>query len=335
MVGRHRSTVGQLRYRGGQASLGALVAAVLVVVLLCLGHAFSHDRTESHPTGLRAEAGDEVPTGPLAQQRVVMLPPPGGDPLHRTETAWVRIYGDFANRFVEVILGNRRVISGWGRHLEIVNWDGTDGFGVGVESVPEDSGFGSGPLETDMNGDGVPEVVIAENTLGAHCCVLLHICQLWPVVRVQTIDGGDFGIAVVQKDGDRALEIHAHDPGFTSVHGSYAQGCAVPGVVLKFDGAAWTPSAPLTREPLAEFSGLEWPAPDSTSPWDQEIWPWFPGLMDLIYAGHAAEAWKALDAMWPSHPSWAPQVRSEVIQLLKRSEFWPLLVELNGPALDP
>ena len=57
-------------------------------------------------------------------------------------------------------------------------------------------------------------------------------------------------------------------------------------------------------------------------------------LLDLIYGGHAAEAWPLLQAAWPGDAASMREFRGKLLGRLRQSPAWPALRELNGASLD-
>lgn len=196
------------------------------------------------------------------------------------------------------------------------------------------------PLDTDVTGDGVPEVLLSEWTGGAHCCFNLYICEVVPEVRVQCIPLAHGGAQFVQADQDPALELVVPDWTLANWETSFAQSPA-PHMVLKFDGDGWKPCAALMRQPspdVPEASELaaRWKrfvAPQGSPSDPVEVAPWGP-LLDLIYTGHADQAWRLLEVAWPGDQAGRRRFRSGLLHELRHSPAWAALCALNGEALE-
>jgi hypothetical protein len=112
-----------------------------------------------------------------------------------------------------------------------------------------------------------------------------------------------------------------------------------PEIVLKHDGWEWKPCASLMRKAAPQIPSTETVA-SIWRQWDRPATerahvavPWKP-LLDLIYTGHAVEAWKLLDAAWPGDMQGKAAFRRDFLTQLRRSPAWQALLEMNGPVLD-
>ena len=257
----------------------------------------------------------------------------------------VRTYQSDEEGAFEVIVDGRRLVAGTGaRMLLLQSVPGpADAGGATTDADASEPTSVSGSAElgllaTDVTGDGVTDVLISEWTGGAHGCFGLIICQFLPSLRVQRIELGHGGASFVHIDADPAMALVVPDWSFASWETSFARSPA-PRMVLKFDGASWRPSAELMRAPpevpdaavlaarwkrfVGQGGGLD--AGDAMAPWAP--------LLDLIYTGNAAEAWRLLEAAWPGDATGARTFRARLLQVLRGSPAWPALVELNGAAL--
>ena len=57
-------------------------------------------------------------------------------------------------------------------------------------------------------------------------------------------------------------------------------------------------------------------------------------MLDLVYSGHAAQAWSMLDRVWPGDAASKVEFRRDMLDHLRRGPAWRALVELNGASLD-
>lgn len=262
--------------------------------------------------------------------------------------AWIRAYHDSLHGSFEVVRGDRRLAAG--ENYRFVVLDRIPMSGEPVEFFP---GLMEDPADpakveadpsvalTDVTGDGVPEGLVYEWSGGAHCCFALWVFQFVPTFRAQRIDAGDSDYGVFEQlDDDPALEISLPDWTFAYWETSFPQS-PVPRIVLDFDGEAWRPSARLMRSPPpaeldeAGFAARwkRWQAleRDPSGDWPRAPWE---VLLDLIYAGNAAHAWTLLDAGWPGDAAGKAEFRARLLEQLRSSEAWPVLVELNGSTLS-
>ena len=341
-----------------------LVAVALVALASLLGPLL--------PGGAPREAEDGVvdparfvPPGELVMQRAYEWTEPDAGPTSEAEAGacqspiWARVYFDEtcgAGSF-EIVDGSRRVhaetghrfvvlhrVPMLGDHIEFFpenrSLEALDAAGDPASAAPGSVSRLEAP-DTDVTGDGVPEVLVAEWTGGAHCCFNLFVIQLWPMVRVQRIEAqhSETGL-FLQADDDAPLELRMPDWTFAYWKTNFAQSPA-PDMVLKFDGRMWQPSAarmhgaPAGPDALREMAEAwrGW-SPDESGEWHGEgIAPWV-GMLERIYAGHAEQAWQVLDAAWPGDEQGKRAFRAELMEALRGSPAWPALVQMNGSKLD-
>jgi hypothetical protein len=53
-------------------------------------------------------------------------------------------------------------------------------------------------------------------------------------------------------------------------------------------------------------------------------------MLDLIYSGHDAEAWKFLDAAWPPKVSGKDSFARDFRAQLAKSPYWPAVTAMNA-----
>lgn len=262
--------------------------------------------------------------------------------------AWARAYHDGAvSGSFEIVRGERRLAAG--RDYRFVVLDRIPRSSKVVEFFPEslegDADGASRSAETpeettDVTGDGVPEAIVEGWTGGVHCCFTLHVFQFEPTFRAQAIDLGHSDLGVfAQADADPALEILLPDWTFAYWECGFAYS-PVPLVVLDFDGESWRPSAALMRRPPGEMPDAaafaarwrRWQAGEPEPSGEHLPAPWGE-LLELLYSGNAALAWRLLDAGWPGDDAGKAEFRASLLERLRHSEAWPVIVELNGSAL--
>ena len=330
------------RHRRGRSFLPALVALMLVGVLASARFWLREVEDQLMVGADLASVRTFVPQGTLTEQVEISLPPNGAGDASADRRGWARIFG------------NGVPSPNWGGRsdLELV----VDGQRVGalrggpMHFVPRAGGDGTVPHAVDLTGDGVPELLVEEYNMMA---VDQHISTLYvfhfePSVRCQVIDLPSGGLEIVPAHAGLPCALIVPDATYDLAFGDEPFFPQEPATVsLAFDGQSWVPNAALSRKPLEAFADLAWPEPDSMTPWETEpvageeppafvqFGDW--GVRDalrLIYAGHADEAWKAFDALWPAHPEWSGMARRKMIGVLERSPYWNMLRELNGAALD-
>jgi hypothetical protein len=197
----------------------------------------------------------------------------------------------------------------------------------------------------DITGDGQPDVVISEWSGGANCCLTIHIFEIGSTFRqIGTIaakygDTGPHFMHMDDKDSKNAgLKLQVGDWTFANWHSDFADSPA-PKVILRFSDGAYRVSPDLMRSPIPSVSDLDarvaairtyknnsksksWPGAD-ISP---TLWA---TMLDLIYTGHAGDAWKFLDRAWPPQISGKDAFAHDFRAQLKRSPYWSAVEEMN------
>lgn len=197
----------------------------------------------------------------------------------------------------------------------------------------------------DITGDGQPDVVISEWSGGANCCLTIHIFEIGSTFRqIGTIaakygDTGPHFMHMDDKDSKNAgLKLQVGDWTFANWHSDFADSPA-PKVILRFSDGAYRVSPDLMRSPIPSVSDLDarvaairtyknnsksksWPGAD-ISP---TLWA---TMLDLIYTGHAGDAWKFLDRAWPPQISGKDAFARDFRAQLKRSPYWSAVEEMN------
>jgi hypothetical protein len=203
----------------------------------------------------------------------------------------------------------------------------------------------------DITGDGQPDLLISEWSGYANCCLTYHIFEIGPTFKkLGTIDAqfGDSGPHFVHPDKNLkllGLTIQIHDWTFANWNTDFADSPA-PSVMLRFSDGAYRISPDLMRTPAPAAKDLDasaaevrdyapsakggaWPQA-SVSP---KLWS---TMLDLIYGGHDADAWKFLDAAWPPKVSGKDTFASEFRAQLAKSPYWPEVKAMNAkPSTSP
>jgi hypothetical protein len=205
----------------------------------------------------------------------------------------------------------------------------------------------------DVTGDGQPNLVISEWLGGANCCLTLHIFELGPTFKkLGTIDAGygDSGPHFLSPPKDSkatGLSIQIHDWTFANWNTDFADSPA-PKVILRYSDNAYRIAPDLMRAPPTSPSDLatrastvknyppsakggEWPRAQ-VSP---DLWG---TMLDLIYSGHAEEAWKFLDTAWPLKITGQDKFANDFRTQLSKSKYWPAVEAMNStkpPAASP
>ncbi len=205
----------------------------------------------------------------------------------------------------------------------------------------------NGPLVgrgEDITGNGRPNIVIREFSGGAHCCttyVIYEVGSPGVATEIARIDAQN-GAGFQDRDHDGYPEFIL--PDWTWAYELTCYACLrYPQVVLKFDGAGYSPSIELMLEPELEadyiIAWMKQTADDqaalgndlSSTMMRDQVWG---EMLHLIYAGHAETAWSLYDAAW--NDAWGDKDANLAgfTSIMHKSRFWPLLKELNGGALE-
>ncbi len=190
----------------------------------------------------------------------------------------------------------------------------------------------------DITGDGQPDLVISEWLGGANCCLIFHIFEIGPTFKkLGTIDAefGDSGPHFIHPDKDAkspGLAIQIHDWTFANWNTDFA-GSPAPKVILRFSDNAYRiapdlmRTAPLGATDLAaraaevksgSANGGDWPRAKVPP----QLWA---TMLDLIYSGHAGDAWKFLDDAWPPKVTGKDKFANDFRTQLAKSPYWPAI----------
>ena len=145
--------------------------------------------------------------------------------------------------------------------------------------------------------------------------------MLREIAVIDAKHGGYFA----DRDGDGIPEFITADWSW-----AYALSCFAciryPDVILKFDGKAYSPAPDLMRTAIADSTVTSEGAIGEPKQRDQ-LWSI---MLQLIYTGHATEAWAQFEACW--NDAWGDRRKAmEQFQLiLVKSEWWPTVRQLNA-----
>ena len=288
--------------------------------------------------------------GPMVMQRVINIE--GADEIEPAQGARedqpfiARLFDDRGTGSFEVVQGDRRLVAVRGERMRIMDAIPPRGGEIDwfAPSLGEDPHPGEAPA-TDLDGDGFPELVVAEYTGGANCCFLLHVVRLQPEVRYQCLHSEHAQRSpFCQLDDDPAIELAMPDWTMSMWNCGHAR-APLPTVVMDFDGNGWRPSPRLMRRPPASEAELRemaarwkgwrceaggaWKAPEGEP---NARMPWA-SMLDLIYSGNASQARWVLDQGYSESPEKRQEFWHDLLQQLAQSESWDALVELNGDSL--
>jgi hypothetical protein len=233
-------------------------------------------------------------------------------------------HGDPSQAF-EVLKGGRRVYSR-------VDDDGMK-YSVGCLNKNDPGNRDIRPGK-DITGEGKPNLVIADWTGGAHCCLTYYIFELDDQVReVGRIDARHGEGCRFRKEREGKVDFLINDWTFAYWNAPFAFSPA-PQVILRYQAGSYHVAADLMVKPApspGEFQqlvekGRRIPRSGDGSP-ASKFW----GIMlDLIYSGHANLAWKFCDGAWPSSAESKQEFLRSSKSQLSTSPYWEAIKAMNG-----
>jgi hypothetical protein len=183
------------------------------------------------------------------------------------------------------------------------------------------------PVGTDITGLGKPDLIVSEWTGGAHCCFIFHVIELdEPIREIASIDAEDADYAHFEDvDRDGVYEFLGWDLAFKYWRTSFAQSPA-PQIILRFDGTRYKLAPDLMRKAAPSTEQLRKIETDigNEDAWKQGSPPpkFWGTMLDLIYSGHADEAWKFADEAWGSANESKSRFLSDFCEQLATSPYF-------------
>lgn len=179
-----------------------------------------------------------------------------------------------------------------------------------------------------ITGNGIPTLVVSEWSGGMKCCMSLHLFELGESFRkVETIEIDVSMDAWFENlDQDPALELEILDSAFAD-WGELFTGSFMPRVVLKYRDGQFRAAPDLMRRPAplpAELDALAREVAESDA-WSESNEPpdeYWSRVVDLLYTGNSAEAWRFFERAWPPARSGRNEFRLKLAFRLMRSPYW-------------
>jgi hypothetical protein len=186
----------------------------------------------------------------------------------------------------------------------------------------------------DITGDGIPNLLITENSTGAHCCTCYYVFALGPRFRrIATIDAGHYDSRVTDVDGDGTLEFIVHDWAFRA-SGPWPECCKPdPYVILHYEDGAYHLAKDLMRKPAPTTGELEQLARKALQQyrpdWEASAEGIWDATLELIYSGHAESVEPFLDMIWPSDSEERRCFLQDLLDGIHCSLYWPEIKDLS------
>lgn len=223
--------------------------------------------------------------------------------------------------------------------------------GKKIRSDCADGGFVSflsfPPPGTDINGDGIPDVIVDYFSGGAHCCSQYAVFSLGKKLKLLDVlygEHSDFEFKDLDSDGK--YEAIGRDWTFAYWNTSFA-GSPAPEVILRWKSGRYRLADDLMRKKYDRDEVMKMAddfkkdilpisEEDGTFHVEPTIWA---AMLELIYAGDGELAWEYVDRVWPLSDDkllakrWASDKKkflNEFKTQLRKSEYWSDLKKMNG-----
>ena len=219
------------------------------------------------------------------------------------------------------------------RQLVLEEW-GMTGSRFYISSEREDHPLRD-QIGIDVTGNGVPNLVIVEYTMGNRCCLWFHVIELGEEVRKIAFVDGTYGAGAGLLTPDTPGEpwgLEITDPSFAAWKASYAESL-YPTVILTYqDGEFRIDPSRMVRPPLPEddFHArvTYW---QDLQHWHEDIPPHAlrHELLEWIYQGNLKQATELLDLVWPPEISGKSDFMSALLVQLTRSPHWDAIAAMQ------
>jgi len=330
--------------------------ALCLAVLLCLDlsvfgwllNPHLQQRTEPVPNGtLSATDQDPDSTRLLAASSsaspVAETTEPDAD--EPDDKLWQRTYGDYVVKTVSGSVEEGEIILQVFKAGELVFSTNSHRF-----YDPETPATDPDPHDvphpfTNITGNGIPDLVVAEWSGGAHCCMTYYVFELGEVFhQVATIEAEHGDASFDDLDGNNIPVVQMRDWHYAYELTSFA-GSPAPAIILRYtDGKYEIASDLMFTDALTdeEFTGLvhnvqeaykksETEGDEIKSPgvWgsDASLWD---SMLDLAYKGHLEQAMQLFDECWQTGWEDKDKALDQFWNLVGSSQYGRALVEAQG-----
>jgi hypothetical protein len=194
----------------------------------------------------------------------------------------------------------------------------------------------------DKTGDGIPDIAVQYYSGGAHCCFDMLFYELGKTVKkARSLSTADAGVTPMRVVPGKGLRLRTADMSFAYWNMSYA-GSPAPIVILDFDDGEWRPNFAAMRKPAPPEAELKKradaarakltaaPYKSDDAYFEEAFWG---EMLDLIYTGNEAAAWRYFDMVWRNDKPGKEAFLEDFKNQLMLSQFWQMiLVDRPNPS---
>ena len=234
--------------------------------------------------------------------------------------------------FLDILVGGKRVYS--------IN---TKERGRGWLNVNFGENKNDSPLPLagkEINGDGIPDLVVEDFSGGAHCCFSYLIFSLGTEFKQLTIGESESSVSFEFRDidGDNVYELIGADSTFDYWQTSHADS-PMPRIIMRYRNGSYGIAMDLMKKPpprdhelnarIAAVKEVMNTRGNITAlrerKWEDAgvpplLWAY---MLDLIYTGNGELGMKFFDTAWPNHIQGKKTFLEDFENKLKRSPYWP------------
>lgn len=223
--------------------------------------------------------------------------------------------------------------------------------GKKIRSDCSDTGFFSTltfpPPGTDINGDGIPDVIVSYYSGGAHCCSEYAVFSLGRELKLLGVLNGEHSnFEFKDLDNDGKYEAIGRDWTFAYWGTSFAESPA-PEVILRWKNGRYRLADDLMRRKYTRDEVLK-----IVDDFENDILPLSEdnkslhvditisaAMLELIYTGNGNLAWEFVDRVWPIpdddllKKQWLSDKKKFLREFkvqLRKSDYWSDLKIMNG-----
>jgi len=265
---------------------------------------------------------------------------------------WQHTYGDYVVKTVSGSVEEGEIILQVFKAGELVFSTNSHRFYDPEATSTDDPHDVPRPL-TNITGNGIPDLVVAEWSGGAHCCMTYYVFELGDTFRqVATIEAEHADASFDDLDGNNIPVVQMRDWHYAYEFTSFALSPA-PAIILRYADGQYeiSPDLMFTDPPTdEEFTGLvqevrdaykkpETEGDEILSPgvWgsDASLWD---AMLELTYKGHLEQAMRLFDDCWQKDWADKDNALDHFWELVGSSPYGRALVEAQRyvfPEADP